>query len=59
MADGTEKIGADQFKGCKNLEKINFPTSIKTVGYNAFYGCEKLVVPNFNKDVILEKEYLY
>ncbi|MCI8955971.1 MAG: leucine-rich repeat protein [Eubacterium sp.] len=59
LAEGTEKIGANQFKGCRNLIKINFPVSIKTIGYNAFYGCKKLVVPKFDKDIIIEKEYLY
>ena len=32
----------DVFSGCSSLESINIPTSVKWIGWYAFYGCSSL-----------------
>ncbi|EAY10982.1 surface antigen BspA-like [Trichomonas vaginalis G3] len=38
-----ETIGENAFYGCKSLQTINLPYSIKSIGSGAFVGCDKLV----------------
>ena len=42
LPEGLESIGYDAFRYCKNLESIEFPSSLKYINHNAFNGCEKL-----------------
>lgn len=46
---GLRKIGALAFAGCKELEEIVLPPTLKTISTGAFYGCKKLrsiVIPS-------------
>lgn len=43
LNDNLTKIPSGTFFGCKNLV-VNFPSKLKEIGENAFYGCEKLVI---------------
>ncbi|MBR1555958.1 MAG: glycoside hydrolase family 9 protein [Oscillospiraceae bacterium] len=36
LPDGVKKIGVQAFSGCKNLERLNIPTSVESVGEKAF-----------------------
>lgn len=42
IPDGVTKIGQDAFSGCKTLQEIRFPASLKTLCKGAFYGCAAL-----------------
>lgn len=42
LPDGVETIEPDAFFGFTNLEEINLPESLKTIGYSAFCYCRKL-----------------
>lgn len=42
IKEGTEIICEYAFRFCENLEKIEFPNSLKAIGYNAFYSCRML-----------------
>ena len=42
IKDGTEIICNYAFRFCDNLEKIDFPNSLKAIGYNAFFSCRNL-----------------
>ncbi len=39
---GAENIGQYAFTGCSNLTEIQIPSTVKTVGYSATYGCDSL-----------------
>ncbi len=39
---GTERIEYDVFKNCVALEKVTIPRTVKTIGTQAFMGCEVL-----------------
>ena len=39
IPEGTEVIKDEQFKDVTNLKKIVIPSSVTTIGTNAFYGC--------------------
>ena len=42
LPDTVTVIGNSAFEQCLNLEKINMPTSLKTIQYEAFENCTKL-----------------
>ncbi len=49
IIDGTEYIENFAFKSCVDLENLRLPKSIRVIGDNVFYGCDKLknvVIPN-------------
>ena len=49
IIEGTEHIENFAFKSCVDLEKLRLPKSIRVIGDNVFYGCDKLgnvVIPN-------------
>lgn len=46
-----ESIGANAFKGCKNLTNVKIPAGITRIGKNAFSGCGKLSSVTIGKDV--------
>lgn len=49
IIDGTEQIENFAFKSCVDLENLRLPKSIRVIGDNVFYGCNKLknvVIPN-------------
>ena len=37
-----KSIGANAFKGCKNIKKVWLPTSLTTIGEKAFDGCNSI-----------------
>ncbi len=39
IEEGVTGISANAFYGCSNLESVEFPASLRTVGRNAFDGC--------------------
>ena len=52
IPDGTTKIAAEAFVGCKQLKTVLIPDSITSIGDDAFYYCsriESLVVTPGNK----------
>lgn len=58
-----EAIGADAFRDCKNLKRmnsnvdgvINIPSSVKIIDKNAFMGCESIEQINFPSGVTVIK----
>ena len=42
VKDGTEYLGNNAFKGCKELEKVEIAESVKEFGENVFADCDKL-----------------
>ena len=40
-------ISGGAFEGCQNITSITIPTSIKTIGNNAFHGCVSLAEINY------------
>ena len=49
IIDGTEYIESFAFKSCVDLENLRLPKSIRVIGDNVFYGCDKLkkvVIPD-------------
>lgn len=42
VEEGITKLGNDVFKGCKSLESITLPDSLKYIGVKAFSGCTNL-----------------
>ena len=42
IIDGTEYIENFAFKSCIDLENLRLPQSIRVIGDNVFYGCDKL-----------------
>lgn len=57
FGNGIEKIGSQNddeggfFAYCTELEKIEFPPSLKYLGQNAFYGCKNLRRVRFNDGI--------
>lgn len=49
IIEGTEYIQNFAFKSCVDLENLRLPKSIRVIGDNVFYGCDKLknvVIPD-------------
>ncbi|MBQ6843764.1 MAG: leucine-rich repeat domain-containing protein [Agathobacter sp.] len=42
IESGITVIGSANFRDCVNLEKIDFPDTLKTINIRAFWGCKKL-----------------
>ena len=42
LSEGLEVIGAEAFQACNDLQGINIPSTVKTVGDLAFYSCDSL-----------------
>ena len=42
IIDGTEYIENFAFKSCIDLENLRLPQSVRVIGDNVFYGCDKL-----------------
>ena len=40
ITDGITKLGSSTFNMCKKLEKVTFPSTLKTIGHNAFDQCD-------------------
>ena len=49
LNEGLVEIYYDAFKGCSNLQSINIPASITTIGSGAFNGCTSLDSLVFNE----------
>ena len=45
LPEGLISIGNNAFLGCKTLEKINFPDSLKYIGDKSFYECTSFQMP--------------
>lgn len=39
LGEGIDSIHSNVFDGCLQLKEINFPSTIKFIGYQAFSGC--------------------
>ena len=39
---GVSNIGSNMFENCKNLKSIMIPSSVTSIGYDAFFGCVSL-----------------
>lgn len=48
VPEGTEIIASKAFKDCFNLKRLILPSSLKTIGLNAFYRCESLKLIQVN-----------
>ncbi|MCM1424145.1 MAG: leucine-rich repeat protein, partial [bacterium] len=46
---GTYQIGAEAFYGCSQLTTVEFPWTMKEIGYGAFANCEALANVDFSK----------
>lgn len=59
FGNGIEKIGSQNddegcfFAYCTELEEIEFPSSLKYLGQNAFYGCKNLKRVRFNDGLMV------
>ena len=42
VAEGTVEIEPEALSGCRHLEEIILPATVRTIGERAFEGCEKL-----------------
>lgn len=51
IKQGTEIICEYAFRFCENLEIIEFPNSLKAIGYNAFYSCRMLKQLKINNGI--------
>lgn len=49
VPEGVEIIANKAFKDCLNLRKLMLPSSLKSIGLNAFYRCENLELITMNK----------
>lgn len=48
ISEGIEGIAKRAFYGQKSLEKVTFPSTIKTIGESAFEGCQLLTTLDFS-----------
>lgn len=44
IGDQVTEISENEFVGLKSLTTLDLPTSLKKIGYQAFYGCEALTI---------------
>jgi len=57
---GVEKINNKAFKDCANLKILKLPSTLKSIGLNAFYRCENLrLIIVDNKEGAIEYEGLF
>lgn len=52
LPEGLIQIGDQTFSGCRALETVNFPSTLKAIGSNAFLDC-----PVLQSDVILPEGF--
>lgn len=48
IGEGITYVGNYAFANLKDLNSVNFPSTLKTIGANAFYNCRKLTNVKFN-----------
>ena len=60
VAEGTVRISAQAFAQ-SNVKYVTLPSTLKSIGHKAFYGCDKLVAVTFTSyaSPVLEEEYDY
>ena len=60
VAEGTVRITAQAFAG-SDVVHVTLPSTLKSIGHKAFYGCDKLTMVSFTSYYapILEEEYDY
>ena len=46
--DGLQKIGDGAFRDCSSLERIELPSTVTEIGYDAFHSCRNLKEVTFN-----------
>ena len=51
VGSGITSIGDYTFEGLKNVETVELPHSIKTIGACAFWGCSELELSMSNKEI--------
>ncbi len=54
-AEGLKKIGEYAFGGCKMLRDVKLPDSLETIGYGAFYDCNRLLKVDMPADSNLKR----
>ena len=42
LPEGIENIASDAFSRCYNLQRITFPSTLRTIGWGAFFWCKNL-----------------
>ncbi len=48
LPDGLEHISAGAFTNCLYITSLDFPSSVKTIGYNIFNGSDSIQTINYN-----------
>ncbi len=52
-------IAGDSFIYCKNLRKVNIPSSVEEIGDDPFAGCDNLLIFNHSPNFIIEDDVLF
>ncbi|KAL3933261.1 MAG: hypothetical protein SGBAC_010477 [Bacillariaceae sp.] len=56
--NGLRIIRPRVFKNCKGLERVQFPSTLESIGSGAFYGCESLTEVKFARDCTSQTKQL-
>jgi len=61
VPEGVEQLPGGFFYGCRNLEEVALPATLRGIGPYAFYGCEKLRVVRIGENAALREigEYAF
>jgi hypothetical protein len=59
FALGLVKIEDPAFESCNALEHLEIPTTVKSIGSNAFCNCEKLVNIELNEGLIRIEDLVF
>ncbi len=53
--NNVKEIGSKAFSGCKSIEKLTVPSSVKIINYGAFMDCDNLKALNLNAEYTNEE----
>ena len=59
ISEGVTSVIANAFSGCEWLTEVQFPDSLKKIGYSAFWNCSSLSKINYPKGLEEVTSYLY
>ena len=57
--DNCQHVMNEAFMGCKKLESVNIPNSVKTIGWYAFDGCDKFTTVTIPQTVEFVSSYAF